>query len=302
MTGVSLIAMPRFDPSRDRVDVVYPQGASIAEMIGMALPELQEPNDRVRVWIDGHEVYPEVWRAAHPKAGTHVVIRPRLGKDLRTILGIVVSVAALALGQFYAPLLLGSLGLSFASAGAATAALGVTQALLTGGILLAGNLLINALVPAASPDKRKDIFTVNGFQNQATPDAPVPAVMGKLRYAPPYAALPYTEIVGDDTYVIAAFLLGYGPLAISDHKLGDTAITEFEDVQMEVRAGYPDDDPLSLYPQQVIQESFDKNLEHDQNVVDGTPVVHRTARDVTEFSVDISFPSGLVKINDNGDP
>ncbi len=40
----------------------------------------------------------------------------------------------------------------------------------------------------------------------------MPSVLGFHRYAPVYAALPFTEAVGDDRFVTAAFCFGYGPL------------------------------------------------------------------------------------------
>jgi hypothetical protein len=175
-----------FDPTQRRSLSVNP-GSTIAEMVALAFRDLRLP---VRVTIGDQVIRPEVWHRVRPKAGAVVILRPiPQGDILRNVLTIAVTVGAIALGQFYAPALAGSLlGLPGAVTGSLAGAL---QFGITGGTILAGQLLINALVPlksSTSSDTQK--YTVQGLRNQATPDGQVPLVLGKMRQAPPYAALP----------------------------------------------------------------------------------------------------------------
>ena len=48
------------------------------------------------------------------------------------------------------------------------------------------------------------------------------------RTVPPLGALPYTETVGDTQYLRMLFVWGYGPLEISDLRIGETPLSEFE--------------------------------------------------------------------------
>ncbi|TIW30421.1 MAG: phage tail protein, partial [Mesorhizobium sp.] len=118
---------------------------------------------------DGMQVVPRaLWRCARPNAGVHVVIRVIPGgSGLRSVLQIIVAVAAVAIAGFFFPpgaTLLGSELLAT-----------VTKTALTVGLTALGGLLINALLPLPSPEKQeKPPFAIAGWQNQFTPDAPVP--------------------------------------------------------------------------------------------------------------------------------
>jgi hypothetical protein len=297
---VGLLALPHIDPTRGRrrLDVAY--GMTLAEMAVVALPGV--PLERVRVSIGEHVIDRKVWHRVRPHHGATVIIRAVPGDDtLRSILSVAVLVAAVALGQFYAPTLAGSLlPATFTGYGATVATastISLVGSLATAGFAIAGSLLLNALIPVrglGDQDKGTDRFAVTGLQNSSNPGGILPSILGQHRYAPVYAAPPYTEIIGTEQYVIAAFLFGHGGLSFTKHRLGDTPIENFDDVQMEVREGYETDAPLTLYPQQVIEEQIAVELRS------GQPIGRLTARDASEVSVDISFVQGLVKFGKEG--
>jgi hypothetical protein len=56
-------------------------------------------------------------------------------------------------------------------------------------------------------------------------------VVGRHRFALPYAVMPYTEIVDDEQYIMAAFNLGYGAVAIENIRLGEAVISTFTDAK-----------------------------------------------------------------------
>lgn len=303
---VGLLALPHIDPMRGRrrLDVVY--GMTLAEMVVVALPDVTN-RDRIRVSIGEHVIDPRIWHRVRPHHGATVIVRAVPGDDtLRNVLSVAVLVAAVALGQFYAPTIAGSLlgsafpaGLTGYGTIAATAGtLSTIGSLATAGFAIAGSLLLNALIPVrgiGDQDKGTDIYAITGLQNSSNPGGVIPSILGRHRYAPVYAAPSYTEIIGDDQYVIAAFLFGHGPLNLYNHQLGDTPIENFSDVQMQVRFGLPGDEPLTLYPQQVIEDQLSVELSSL-----APPSVRLTAKSVTECSVDISFPQGLVKYDKKG--
>lgn len=299
---VDLLTLPHIDPARGRrrMKVVY--GMTVADMVVVAaLPHIKL-QDHVRVTIGEHVIDPRVWHHVRPHHGATVIIRAVQGDDsLRNILSVAVLVAAVALGQFYAPaiaggLLPGSLT-GFGAVAATSSTLSLVGSLATAGFALAGSLLLNALIPVrglTSNEKDSDIYAITGLQNSSDPGGVIRSILGKHRYAPIYAAPSYTQIVGDDQYVVAAFLFGHGPLNLTNHRLGDTPTSNYSDIQMEVREGYPEDTPLTLYPQQVIEDQISVQL------TAGNPATRFTARDVTECEVEIAFVQGLIKYDDKG--
>ncbi|MCC5972320.1 MAG: phage tail protein, partial [Pararhodobacter sp.] len=136
-------------------------------------------------------------------------------------------------------------------------------------------------------------------------------VLGAVRYAPPFAARSWTEIVGDFQYVRALFTFGYGPVALSDLRLGETPLDEFDDVEMEVREGRPGDPPISFYPYQVVEESVGAELirpllrdaeGEEIRPLDSElkPIVQTTGEEAAGASIILVFPAGLILIDKKG--
>ncbi|MGB1035263.1 MAG: TipJ family phage tail tip protein, partial [Primorskyibacter sp.] len=289
-----------------------PEGLSVAGIVAQVCPGLADTDHaNLRVLLvsdsDSRVVPSQWWSRIRPRAGVRVVIRlvPR-GDDLRTVLLAVVSVAAI----YAAPTLATSLFAGTSLAGTALA----TQ-LVAVGLTIAGTALVNALVPVKLPsvggNRAQARYDLSGWSNTERRGEPVPLVLGRHRMAPPLAAPSYSEIVGDDHYIRALFCLGYGPLNISDLRIGDTPLSEFEDVTYELREGRVGDAPVSLYPRQVLEETLGVELvrplprDSAGEVIDGdaisTPVTRVTATDSASACVILSFSGGLFKVRDSGD-
>lgn len=298
---VAIIAQPScIDALFGRVEARVAPGASIADMVALTLPQAGGAlRDRLRVTIGDHVILPGLWHVVRPKAGAQVLIRAVPGNDvLRNVLTIAVTVGALALGQFYAPTLAGSLLFGGGTAsGVLTTAI---SAAITGTTLLAGTLLINALVPTRTDKKDAPTYAIQGLQNQLTPDGVVPLILGFVRYAPPYAARPYTQAVGDDRFVVASFCCGYGPVAMRNWRIGQTPIERYVNVTLETRTGYASDERLTLYPQQVIEEPLSIALQTSV-IPTGGPQIRATASDCISCEIDTSYPSGVYAVNKTGE-
>ena len=260
---VRVLAQPHLlDPTRDRVEFTVAPGQTIAQMVAEAMPAGRRLGGAYfRVTLNGHPIGDALWHAVKPKPGTHVLIRvvPQ-GDTLKNVLTIALTVAAVAAGQFYGPMLAGEL-LFGGLGGIGTGSLGtVLSGAITATTLLAGTLLINALIPIRSDKKDAATYGIQGLRNQAQPDGVVPGLLGFHRSTPPYGMLPYTESVGDDRFVTANFIHGYGPIATRNHRIGETPIEKYQEVTAEHREGRPGDAPLTLTPRQVVERALSIEL------------------------------------------
>ncbi len=250
------------------------------------------------ITIGGEIINPVYWRHVRPKPGMLIEIRVVPGKGggknpLTTILSLAVTLAA----PMIAAPIAGALGFTtMTSAGLITwSAAGV--AAVNAAVTLAGRLLISAIAPPASDgsgnaggiEQDTPTLFITGARNVISPGSTVPAPLGKVRMVPPQGALPYTETVGSDQYVRQLFILGYGPLSVSEIKIGETAIEEFEGVEYEILEGTDSDGDLKLFPDTVQQQ--DLSVELTQS---GGWETRTSELNADELSVDLTFPRGLV--------
>lgn len=236
-----------------RIDCQLRAGLSITEILAEALvdhPGLSLRRDFI-VHIGPDPIEERNWSRVRVKRGATVTFVPRLQGNnvLRTVLTFAIVIAAIIAAPYLAPGLVTGLATVGLTVSAATA-----TSLIAGGLILAGTVALNALFPAAKPQEQvasAPLNSVQGANNQANPFGPIPVVLGTHRQSPYYAAKPYTEIVGDDQYLRLLFCMGYGPLALSDFRIGETPLTSFSDYQIEVRQGFAGDPPVTLYPGEV---------------------------------------------------
>ncbi|GGG63888.1 hypothetical protein GCM10011415_07950 [Salipiger pallidus] len=207
----------------------------------------------------------------------------------------------MAIGAYFAPMLAGTFGLGVEAWGA----------LIIMGTTAVGNLMVNSMFPPPDADKVQNRYQISGFRNEMRPDGAVPEIMGTIRYAPPFAGSSWSEIVGDIQYVRAAFLFGGGEVELSDIRLGDTQLKEFDEIETEIQTDLPANTSLGLYPWQVVEERVGTELERPWPTndvgkkIDGpsieTPVVRSTGKDAAAASVIFWFPAGLIRYNREGD-
>ncbi len=302
---VPVMASPLLDPGQGRINAALPEGLTLLEMVKRTMPDLpvyEHENLRLcLVTANGAQIIERrFWHCTRPCTGVQVIIRLIPGKSaLRSILTVVISVVALA----FAPAVAGFFGI--------TSKLGIS--LIAAGLNVVGSLLLNALIPVPTPDdiSKKNTYSISGLQNALRRDEPVPLVLGKHRFAPPYGAMSYTEIVGDQQYIRALFCFGYGRLSLSGFKLGETLIDDYRDVDIEVREGVEGDAPITLYPNQVLEDPTSIELtrpyprdDAGEYVPGGTPIetpIRRyTAVDTETASVILAFPSGLFWVDGKG--
>ncbi len=283
MSEIAVISRLRFDPSIERV-ASRSEGATLAEIVAEEMAGGGDHADMLVVSLHNERGMMVIerpnWARVRPKAGTTVTIRLRVagGNALKTALSLAI-VAATAVFAAWALPVVGALGTALGSAAIA-----------------AGSQYLLSALFKTSQDKQEERYTIAGTRNQANPWGPVPQVLGRHRVYPPFAAMPYTEIIGDEQYLRCLFVIGEGPHDLSDWRIGETPLGNYGGVDIEIRAGWPTDTPVTLYEEVVIEDAIGVDLAY----VDGF-AVRRGARNTESLSVDIYFPGGLFWVDDSGD-
>lgn len=293
----------------EKVECLVPHGVTLLDIIG------DLPRNKLEIWVDGEHLPRKDWLTV-PRQGATVTIRAVPQRDVvRAALQIALVVAAV---YFAGP------------AGANLAVGTAAHAAFVGGVTLAGNLLINAIIPpaviasppAASSDTKR-LGSLTGASNRVARFDPIPRLFGHMRYFPPVpmTGMPYTEMVGGVQYLRALYILGYGPLDINgvtvstldvktldDYpdlaaaiRIGETTLDNFEDVELEVG----DPEQFTLYTQSVVETRVDLAMnsiaqEPGTTVTENIQNTRTTEPDTSEISIDLEFPVGLFSINNDG--
>lgn len=277
-----------------RVVFDMPRGSTLEDAIVEAAERGKVPLQALcnAAVILGDRLVPKAqWGRVKPKKGQTVAIKAMAADPVSLTIAVLGSAASWGVGALIPT------AFALAHPLATAAIVGLAQA----GIGIATSLLIGGL--ANAPKQRnagrqeavEARYSITGIRNEARPYQPIPKIYGqRVRYYPVLAAQPYSETVwGDQQYVRMLFDVGYGPLAISDIKIGDTPISQFEDCEVQIRYGYPSDTPITLFPSQVREEALNIQLRQ----VDGF-IMRTTPPDTDEVTLDVQFPGGLQRITD----
>lgn len=143
-----------------------------------------------------------------------------------------------------------------------------------------------------SPRKNKNLeYVPSSIANEIERDGIVPRFYGAgLKVYPKHAAQPYTLNYGTDIRLHCVFILGYGPLSITNLKIGSKPISEFgTDIEYEIRTGNPGDSALTLFTQDVNEEQPNRVLEFGAAMTSDAGLCNHVM-------IDVKFPRGLYQI------
>lgn len=296
-TSVTVLAFP--NPFRPATRDIFEASAenTIEEIVELTGFDLSKPWDLI-VRIDSHRIPRAMWANTRPNAGTIVTIR-----------AVPHGARGKAIGQLIAGVLLLAVGAALWWTGAAIpaflAGMGVTAgAIAAFGAVFAASGIISLASPPPTVPFTGEIPTsesraIAAARNEARPFAPVPRVFGKYRVFPQYAAKPYTELVGNDQFLRLLFTFGYGPLQVTELKIGEDLISSFQDVEYNILPGYDDDGDLEIFTAGVDELELQVSLDAGSSV----SVIRTTELNTREASIDFVFPSGLILFdNSDGEP
>lgn len=208
------------------------------------------------------------------------------GKNpLMTVINILAAVAVIYFAPAAIPAMAGYLGVSNAAA-AAIYYIGSSLVMSVANYALMSTP--NQTSTFKSSLKESQTQFIENAQNAISKYGIIPVNLGTNRMFPPQAALPYTETSGNNQYCRQIFTYGYGKLKISDRKLGETSISEYEEVEMDDRLNADLNQGVKLYTNDVYQESLNVKITREAG-----EIIRSTKRDSNECELDITF-NGLI--------
>lgn len=294
-----LIASRRWDSNGARLCVAS-EGQTLEAMIRQAVERAYPGRDErfytlalswCRARVDGVEMRRVHWAEVRPVAGqrVEVLVVPGGGggkkNPLAMVLQLVVVVVATILGQVY-------VGPAMASAMGVTSSTGIAaiSAASTAVLSMAGSMLVNALFPVSAPSlpdssgDNSQTYALNGGQNSANPNGYVPLVLGRHRMTPPLGAKSWTAYEGDNQYFHMLVVWGHEDVHVSDFRIGETPLSEFDDVTHVFHNATKGDD-LQIFGKSYNEQSVGAVLKNSEGWIE------RNIGEADEISFDISFPA-----------
>ena len=270
-----------------KADYAIPVGSNILELLDQVDLRLLSHLDFF-VFVDDKLIPKEDYKTTFPLMGQTVSVNvmPAGGEGGgKNVMRAIAMIVVLIVSVYFPP----AAGLAGWQAGVASA-----------GIMLAGSLAVNALIPPATPrsgnmlDGGDSPFLssyISGIKNRANPYGPVPRVFGTHRVYPPLAAVPYYESTGYDLWYRMLFAFTTGSGNGYDWRIGTTGLNAYRDFSVTIG---DKDNVSNIYPNDVESQSL--NLEI---AADLTYYTQTTLGEVEDLLVYLTFPSGLFGIKNS---
>ena len=174
------------------------------------------------------------------------------------------------------------------------AAEGLAASVFSAVIVVAGSALINSIFPPNIPSfdegkKQSPTYSLTGGRNVARPNEPIPVVVGTHKMYPDLGAKPYTTQSSEDVYLNQVFNFGFGNLTVSNIKIGDTAIANYNEVTTELSVLNGE---LDLFPQNV------DSITGAELTYDAGYIIRTSSTGTTRLVVDLE--GSLFRTKDDG--
>ena len=216
------------------------------------------------------------------------------GNLLRTVAMIGLAVAGAVLLQPELVAYAGTIGLSGASA-TAFAAMG------TGLAIMGGAMILNSVLPTSSGNglnflsdglSTSSTYSWDNAYNKSQQGTAIPKVFGTHKVTPPLIAK-YIESIDDKQYFHGLYALNDGQiLNISNIKINDESIGNFDNVSVDIRYGLNNQLVIPDFATTRFDKAVSQKLSTDFDTV-------TSDSGVTELTAVIYFPRGLYYMNDN---
>ena len=247
-----------------------------------AIANVALPRDMTyQAWIHDQPLDPTKLHRIRPNAGTTLYLKPTLHDPV-------------SLTAFIAT----ALSVSTATA---TIIVSVGTLIISTALSFISSLLLAPKAPeiARNPDE-PTVYNISGARNSAQPFGVIPSVLGKARFVPPYAGLPYTEIVDNDQYLRLLVVWSYGACRITELKIGQTLIDDYDDVEYEHVLNDGGATAVTLYPDQVRQEDLSLTFNQDDEGNYSDWQERTTPIETDEIGITVTWPQGLTQYSSSG--
>lgn len=289
----SLIRIARIDhPLRREVSrfetLEFRRGMTVEDAVSAFVPVGAD----VAASLNGRLVSRDFWAVSRLSPGDRLVVVPQFGDgDGKSIFRMILMIAVTAASMWAGPWLMG-----FTQFWGNT----MLTSLLTGGLILAGGLIVNALLPPSVPSPSIPDSNLNtqhyswNPQNTQAQGVPIPRWYGTHRI---YGNIisSYIESMGTKQYLNALICLGLGPIQrLRDFRINDQPAKNFPGVQINTSYGYLN--------QAVMKGFTDAKTEYSMSVqvLKDSPFTYTTIGDDYEgLEIEITFPQGLNKVDGN---
>ncbi len=256
------------------------------------------------VVLDGHPVLQRDWRKCVGDGSLLAIIAVPRGGGGSNPLQVIAMIAVVVI-SIYAPYLApeawGMVG--------ANGALTTSGALLSAGVMMAGSMLVNALLPMPSSSLGLDqqgsqaspTYAVSAQGNSARLLEAIPVLYGRHKVVPDFASQPYTEYMGNEQYLYQLFVVTQGKCSVEQILIGESDISVYDEVQYEV---IPPGGAVTLFPDNVETSSAVSGLElkgaNEGGDYVGPFVANSAGTRLNYIGIDISLPNGLFYANNSG--
>lgn len=289
MLNEDIIVQKSVLPFRQDFETLRLQDCKTPQEIVNKLVPFNFVNCKLVVTLDGEILSKDKWNQKLKK-GQIVSLNyvPTGGDDGKAVMQVVITIAAIVTTAYLGPI-----------AGGAIAAGNYGTAALAGAGIVAvsmvSSMAMNALMTTPKQSDGtlgyKDSQTqfIEGASNSINKFGVIPVNLGTNRMFPPQAALPYTETSGNDQYCRQLFTYGYGKVSVIERKLGETALDEYDYVEVEDKLDADLNSGTNLYASDVYQEDFSIKVTKTES-----PFTRVTQKDCDECILDFTF-QGLVQ-------
>lgn len=254
------------------------------------------------VAINGEPVLRADWRRRRLRASDRLVVmsRPLGGSRAQNkqVLGLVALV-----------------GLSLLAPGVGTwiagLGLGISASVGSAAFLIGGSFLVSTLVKAKAGGQDDDAGQVYSFGKQANSARllqSIPVSYGRVKRSPDYAAVPWSEYIGNDEYLNILLSEGCGRYSREQILMDDTILwdaatgvnPEFTGVSI---AFYEPGEEVTLFPVNVYSspEVSGQELPKPADGYVGGFISAPAGTTTTDLALDIAAPGGLYTTNSDGD-
>lgn len=291
------IATARNPFAGTRIESSLPVGMTLREMVAVQGLRESAAYD-VQVVLNGEIVPDRMLSRIKPKAGTQVIVRvvPHGGDSGKAVLSILISVLVIVAAVFTG----GAALAAFAAGGSFGAVAGSAAGLIGGLVGLATGIQSLAAPPpdvyvGAIPESQ-DSAALQGTRNSVRLYKPIRTVLGRYRVYPDLIGKPFVEQVGNDSILRLLMCFGYGPLDITDIKIGETSIDDIPGIQYNILQGWDDDGDLTIFRDESDADSgFQPSLPRENPEV----AIFTSRLGPAELSFDLQFVGGLIAFSDD---